>query len=88
MFDQVEKGIEPPSDLVSACNLLGEVKNFQDECVQVVALTVYSLKFPSVKNLILIELIKKMWDKSQTQRILLKIGGLISPPPVQYRFYV
>jgi len=32
--EKVEKGIEPPSDLVSACNLLGEVKNFQDECVQ------------------------------------------------------
>ena len=41
LFDQVEKGIEPPSDLVSACNLLGEVKNFQDECVQVVAITIY-----------------------------------------------
>ena len=50
LFDQVEKGIEPPSDLVTACNLLGEVKNFQDECVQVVAITVYSLKFPSGKN--------------------------------------
>jgi len=32
--EKVEKGIEPPSDLVSACNLLGVVKNFQDECVQ------------------------------------------------------
>ena len=58
-IDQVEKGIEPPSDLVSACNLLGEVKNFQDECVQVVAITIFSLKFSSVKKLILIELNQK-----------------------------
>ena len=34
-IDQVVKGIEPPSDLVSACNLLGEVKTFQDDCLQV-----------------------------------------------------
>ena len=34
-IDQVEKGVEPPSDLVSACNLLGEVKTFQDDCLQV-----------------------------------------------------
>merc|ERR1719342_687681 len=32
--EKVEKGLEPPSDLVSACNLLGEVKTFQDDCVQ------------------------------------------------------
>ena len=32
---KVEKGIEPPSDLVSACNLLGVVKTFQDDCLQV-----------------------------------------------------
>jgi len=32
--EKVEKGIEPPSDLVSACNLLGEVKTFQDDCLQ------------------------------------------------------
>ena len=36
LIGQVEKGIEPPSDLVSACNLLGEVKTFQDDCLQVV----------------------------------------------------
>jgi len=32
--EKVEKGIEPPSDLVSACNLLGVVKTFQDDCLQ------------------------------------------------------
>ena len=36
LLGQVEKGVEPPSDLVSACNLLGEVKTFQDDCLQVV----------------------------------------------------
>jgi len=30
--EKVTQGIEPPADLVSACNLLGECKTFQDEC--------------------------------------------------------
>merc|ERR1719312_1567853 len=30
--EKVSQGIEPPADLVSACNLLGECKTFQDEC--------------------------------------------------------
>ena len=83
-IDQVEKGIEPPSDLVSACNLLGEVKNFQDECVQVSYLLINSTYY------ILISVVwaffetgwsqlnefvlnsKRKWDTSQTH---------ISPPP-------
>ena len=50
---QVEKGLEPPSDLVSACNLLGEVKTFQDDCLQVVFHTSPPLgelyEFPSLR---------------------------------------
>jgi len=30
--EKVTNGIDPPSDLVSACNLLGECKTFQDDC--------------------------------------------------------
>jgi len=30
--DKVNQGISPPADLVSACNLLGSCKTFQDEC--------------------------------------------------------
>lgn len=30
--EKVTQGIEPPADLVSACNLLGECKTFQDSC--------------------------------------------------------
>merc|ERR1711892_17498 len=30
--EKVTHGIEPPADLVSACNLLGTCKTFQDEC--------------------------------------------------------
>jgi len=30
--EKVSQGIEAPADLVSACNLLGECKTFQDEC--------------------------------------------------------
>lgn len=30
--EKVTHGIEPPADLVSACNLLGECKTFQDDC--------------------------------------------------------
>jgi len=30
--DKVSQGITPPGDLVSACNLLGDCKTFQDDC--------------------------------------------------------
>eukprot|EP00092_Neocalanus_flemingeri_P058371 GFUD01069552.1.p1 GENE.GFUD01069552.1~~GFUD01069552.1.p1 ORF type:complete len:581 (-),score=157.70 GFUD01069552.1:119-1861(-) len=30
--EKVTNGIDPPADLVSACNLLGECKTFQDDC--------------------------------------------------------
>jgi len=30
--EKVNQGISPPADLVSACNLLGSCKTFQDEC--------------------------------------------------------
>jgi hypothetical protein len=30
----VEKGLVPPTDLISACALLGEVKTTQDECLK------------------------------------------------------
>jgi len=31
--ERIDRGLEAPSDLVSACNLLGDVKTFQDDCV-------------------------------------------------------
>ena len=76
---QVEKGIEPPSDLVSACNLLGEVKNFQDECVQVfylyyiltsVVWAFFETGWSQLNEFVLNS--KRKWDTSQTH---------ISPPP-------
>ena len=78
-IDQVEKGIEPPSNLVSACNLLGEVKNFQDECVQVsylhyiltsVVWAFFETGWSQLNEFVLNS--KRKWDTSQTH---------ISPPP-------
>ena len=31
--ERVERGLEAPADLVSACSLLGDVKTFQDDCL-------------------------------------------------------
>ena len=32
--EKVTEGVSPPAELVSACNLLGDCKNFQDDCEQ------------------------------------------------------